>query len=136
MGCAACQRLRCATVTATVTQIILTTRGRRHSEAAFGLLCFARHRCMHSSIRLVPVRAAARARRGRCRPRAGDRRARDRRRAIALAPDESGRYRLAIARAGAPARARGGRERGEREARHWRGESAGRERGRERRGTI
>jgi hypothetical protein len=71
------------------------------------------------------VRAAARARRGRCRPRAGDRRARGRRRAMALAPGESGRYRLALARAGAPARARGGREGGEREARHWRGESAG-----------
>lgn len=71
----------------------------------------------------MPVRAAARARRGRCRPRAGDRRARGRRRA--MAPDESGRYRLALARAGAPARARGGREGGEREARHWRGESAG-----------
>jgi hypothetical protein len=79
-------------------------------------------------IRLVPVRAAARARRGRCRPRAGDRWARGRRRAMALAPGESGRYRLALARAGAPARARGGREGGEREARHWRGESAGRER--------
>jgi hypothetical protein len=42
----------------------------------------------------------------------------------------------ALARAGAPARARGGREGGEREARHARGDSAGRERGRERRGAI
>jgi hypothetical protein len=75
------------------------------------------------AFRLVPVQAAARARRGRCRPRAGDRRARGRRRAMALAPGESGRYRLALARAGAPARARGEREGGEREARHWRGES-------------
>jgi hypothetical protein len=50
-------------------------------------------------------------------------RARGGRRAMALAPGESGRYRLALARAGAPARARGGREGGEREARHWWGES-------------
>jgi hypothetical protein len=74
---------------------------------------------------VVAVRAAARARRGRCRPRAGERRARGWRRAMAFAPGESGRYCLALARAGAPARARGGREGGEREARHWRGESAG-----------
>jgi hypothetical protein len=40
---------------------------------------------------------------------------------MALAPGESGRYRLALARAGAPARARGGREGGE--------ALAGRERG-------
>jgi hypothetical protein len=43
---------------------------------------------------------------------------------MALASDESGRYRLALARAGAFARARGGRERGEALA------------GRERRGAI
>jgi hypothetical protein len=47
---------------------------------------------------------------------------------MVLAPGESGRYRLALARAGAPARARGGREGGE--------ALAGRERGRERRVAI
>jgi hypothetical protein len=73
-------------------------------------------------LRLVAVWAAARARRSRCRPRAGERRA------MVLAPGESGRYRLALARAGAPARARGGREGGE--------ALAGRERGRERRVAI
>jgi hypothetical protein len=55
-------------------------------------------------------------------------RARGRRRTMALAPGESGRYRLAFARAGAPARTRGGREGGE--------ALAGRERGRERRDAI
>jgi hypothetical protein len=44
---------------------------------------------------------------------AGERRARGRRRAMALAPGKSGRYRLVLAHAGAPARARGGREGGE-----------------------
>jgi hypothetical protein len=76
---------------------------------------------INASIRLV----ATRARESRYRPRVGERRAREGRRATALAPGESGRYRLALARAGAPARARGGREGGESEARHWRGESAG-----------
>jgi hypothetical protein len=75
-------------------------------------------------IRLV----ATRARESRYRPRVGERRAREGRRVTALAPGESGRYRLALARAGAPARARGGREGGE--------ALAGRERGRERRGAI
>jgi hypothetical protein len=78
-----------------------------------------------AKIRLVATRAVARARESRYRPRVGERRAREGRRATALAPGESGRYRLALARAGAPARARGGREGGESEARHWRGESAG-----------
>jgi hypothetical protein len=63
-------------------------------------------------------------RESRYRPRVGERRAREGRRATALTPGESGRYRLALARAGAPARARGGREGGESEARHWRGERA------------
>jgi hypothetical protein len=79
-------------------------------------------------LRLVATRAVARARESRYRPRVGERRAREGRRATALAPGESGRYRLALARAGAPARARGGREGGE--------ALAGRERGRERRGAI
>jgi hypothetical protein len=52
MGCAACQRLRCATVTATVTQIILTTRGRRHSEAAFALLRAAQ---VHAQLHYRPT---------------------------------------------------------------------------------
>jgi hypothetical protein len=76
-------------------------------------------------IRLVATRAVARARESHNRPRVGERRAREGRRVTALAPGESRRYRLALARAGAPARARGGREGGESEARHWRGESAG-----------
>jgi hypothetical protein len=71
----------------------------------------------------VATRAVARVRESRYRPRVGERRAREGRRATALAPGESGRYRLALARAGAPTRARGGREGGESEARHWRGES-------------
>jgi hypothetical protein len=78
-----------------------------------------------SILRLVPTRAVARARESRYRPRVGERRAREGRRATALALGESGRYRLALVRAGAPARARGGREGGESEARHWRGKSAG-----------
>jgi hypothetical protein len=78
--------------------------------------------CTGLSLRLVPVRAAARAIGGR---EAG-----------------AGRWRWRPARAGdiaslSPALERPpGREAGEREARHWRGESAGRERGRERRGAI
>jgi hypothetical protein len=75
---------------------------------------------------LVATRAVARARESRYRPRVGERRAREGRRTTALAPGESGRYRLALARAGAPARARGGREGGESEALA----------GRERRGAI
>jgi hypothetical protein len=73
----------------------------------------------------VAVRAATRARRGRCRPRAGERRARGGREAGA------GRWRSRPARAGgiaslSPALERPpGREAGEREASHWRGESAG-----------
>jgi hypothetical protein len=66
-----------------------------------------------SIFRLVTTRAVARARESRYHPRVGERRAREGRRATALAPG---------------ARARGGREGGESEARHWRGESAGRER--------
>ncbi|PWZ17834.1 hypothetical protein Zm00014a_006158 [Zea mays] len=62
-------------------------------------------------LRLAATRAVARAREGR--------------RTTALASGESGRYRLSLAHAGAPARARGEREGGESEARHWRGESAG-----------
>jgi hypothetical protein len=77
----------------------------------------------HQRVRLVATRAVARARESRYRPRVGERRAREGRRATALAPGESGRYRLALACVGAPARARGGREGGESEA------LAGRERG-------
>jgi hypothetical protein len=76
-------------------------------------------------MRLVATRAVARVRESRYRPRVGERRAREGRRATALAPGESERYRLALARGGAPARARGGRDGGESEARHWWGESAG-----------
>jgi hypothetical protein len=79
----------------------------------------------HQSLLLYKAgdNTGARARESRNRPRVGERRAREGRRATALAPGESGRYRLALARAGAPARAGGGREGGESEARHWRGES-------------
>jgi hypothetical protein len=108
--------------------VLVTTSCKQRLSPFLMARCLIQASACSQRLRLVPVRAAARARRGRCRPRAGDRRARGRRRAMALAPGESGRYRLALARAGAPARARGGREGGE--------ALAGRERGRERRGAI
>jgi hypothetical protein len=66
------------------------------------------------SLRLVAVRAAALARRGCCRPRAGER----------PAPGDGARARRE--RAVSPrSRPRWSARPGEREARHWRGESAG-----------
>jgi hypothetical protein len=65
-------------------------------------------------MRLVTVRAAARARKGRCRPRAGER------------PATGDGARARRERAVSPrSRPRWSARPGEREARHWRGESAG-----------